>query len=74
MHFVKKMYFQIPMWTIFNLLVICACAVSAQEWVLDWAEEFDGEEINATTWQHEVTMWGGGVRFFRMLKEMFVLM
>ena len=56
------MYFQITMWTIFNLLAICACAIHAQEWVLDWAEEFDGDEINATTWQHEVTMWGGGVR------------
>jgi beta-glucanase (GH16 family) len=29
-------------------------------WVLQWADEFDGPNINMTKWAHEVDCWGGG--------------
>jgi len=29
-------------------------------WVLQWADEFDGPNINMTKWSHEVDCWGGG--------------
>lgn len=53
-------------------LGLCACAsVTAEEqpsstlpdaegWDLVWADEFNGEAIDATKWTHEVDCWGGG--------------
>ena len=41
---------------------LCVALVAGQDWQLYWSDEFDGEEIDLTKWQHEVTMWGGGVR------------
>lgn len=29
-------------------------------WVLVWSDEFDGEAIDPTRWEHEVNCWGGG--------------
>ena len=32
----------------------------AQDWVLVWADEFDGSGIDRGRWEHEVNGWGGG--------------
>jgi len=29
-------------------------------WVMVWADEFDGNEIDPTRWEHEINCWGGG--------------
>ncbi|MBL8948744.1 MAG: glycoside hydrolase family 16 protein [Myxococcales bacterium] len=29
-------------------------------WTLVWSDEFDGDAIDPTRWQHEVNCWGGG--------------
>lgn len=29
-------------------------------WVLVWSDEFDGDSIDPTRWEHEVNCWGGG--------------
>ena len=39
-------------------LILNAAALA---WELVWSDEFDGEEINRTKWQHEITFRGGGV-------------
>ncbi len=33
---------------------------SAAAWDLVWFDEFDGETIDTTKWEHEVNCWGGG--------------
>ncbi len=29
-------------------------------WTLVWSDEFEGEQIDSSKWQHEVNCWGGG--------------
>jgi beta-glucanase (GH16 family) len=33
---------------------------SANGWSLVWSDEFDGQSIDSTKWEHEVNCWGGG--------------
>ena len=51
---------------LFLLLAFIAVTCRCQEWELVWSDEFDGEEIDLTKWQHEITFWGGGVRAHRL--------
>lgn len=30
------------------------------DWTLVWQDEFEGEEIDSSKWEHEVNCWGGG--------------
>ena len=34
--------------------------VGEDGWALVWADEFDGDAIDAAKWEHEVDCWGGG--------------
>ncbi len=37
-----------------------ASEVSPEGWRLVWSDEFDGNTIDSTKWQHEINCWGGG--------------
>ena len=41
------------------LTLLIAGLASAQEWELIWEDNFD--TFDSSKWDHEVTMWGGGV-------------
>jgi beta-glucanase (GH16 family) len=50
-------------WLTAVVAVLCSMPVMAQDlpgWTLVWSDEFDGPDIDASKWSHEVNAWGGG--------------
>ena len=43
------------------LLLIFFSTKCAADWELIWEDNFDGDSIDTSKWDHEVTAWGGGV-------------
>jgi beta-glucanase (GH16 family) len=46
-------------------IILAGCGGSGKpepesKWSLVWSDEFDGETIDTTKWEHEVNCWGGG--------------
>jgi len=39
---------------------LCVSVAVAQNWNLEWSDEFDGPEIDFSKWEHEVAAGGGG--------------
>ncbi len=48
-------------WSMWLLLLAAAASARGQDWQLVWSDEFDGDSIDISKWEHEVTAWGGGV-------------
>ena len=48
------------------LTLLLAGLATAQEWELIWEDNFD--TFDTSKWDHEVTMWGGGVSFNTTIK------
>ena len=47
------------------VLLLWCCAIASRSksdnWELIWQDSFDGDSIDTSKWEHEVTAWGGGV-------------
>lgn len=50
------------MWChILMVLGVLLAPALGQDWELVWSDEFDGNAIDLTKWQYEITAGGGGV-------------